>query len=507
MQTTPLTEAWNDCLRRAIAKARAARLRKVTFRATAAVLPVTVLSVLLLGLDRIEPAVALFLVGSCVTVPCLATLVAALVPPKKEAVLREIDRRFGIADGAEAATEFAGQDPEFWREATLAQTLRALETANWSERWPIAWPGRTRLVFSLQGLAAIGVVGLIVMQPAGSGFADSPEDANAARVQALVDLVEEWEQRPDTPETADWAAFEQDLAQARENLRNPDFDEREVLLELSRIEDRLREMLEQSAPEIAEAMRLALAESFAGMSGFEALTEALAEGDLDIAQQELEGLAEKVADESLPLDPSDAETQEMLDRLAESADGLRSTESASLAEWADRLEEFGDAVEAGDCEAAGACLAGMGEEIGKSGQEETLAALLAQLDAAREAFLSPDGEGEEPISRMAGLDANGDEAGTGSVDDPFGDESPFTRNYHEEDLSGTPQADGESRRRTVSTDEGRPDRAVRDHVAADLVDLDRLSREAIENESIPLAHRRTIQRYFQSIRPGSGEER
>lgn len=503
-----LPQEWLSCWKRALARSRAVRLRKGVFWTATTVFPLTLLLALFLILEKITPALGIVLGTTALAVPILAGLAAACFPPKTEVVLREIDRRFNIADGAEAAAEFAGKAPEFWRQSAMTQTLAALQQADWSQRWPIVWPRHSRIVCSLHGLTALFAIILAVVQPGSPGFASAAEETRRAKLETLADSLSNWrESVDDPPATEEWVAFEDELARARENLQNPDFDDREVLLELSRVEDRLRAILEQTMPQSREPLMLALADGFAGIPEFESLTEALRDGHLEDAAEQFEELAEDVADDSVKLDPNDGETRDMLDRLAETAGEMRETEQASSAEWAERIESFCESVKEGDQEAAGECLAGMGDALEDgSDQAEMSEDLLAQLDAAREKFLAPGGEAEEE-GRLAEINSGGgDEAGDGSVDDFLGEEESIEQKHQPENLSGTPLEDGESQRRTVATDEGRPEQTAREHVAADLLNVEQLSREAIENEAIPLSHRQTIQRYFHSIRPRSEDE-
>ena len=70
-------------------------------------------------------------------------------------------------------------------------------------------------------------------------------------------------------------------------------------------------------------------------------------------------------------------------------------------------------------------------------------------------------------------------------------------------MTGT-AGDGQSDLKTSSSSEGRQEaqRSYKDVYQK----YKKLSEAVLENEQIPLGHRQTIRRYFESIRPQQGEE-
>lgn len=112
--------------------------------------------------------------------------------------------------------------------------------------------------------------------------------------------------------------------------------------------------------------------------------------------------------------------------------------------------------------------------------------------------------GGSPGSRQAqmGGGQGGLQAGTGS-EDPFGQASRLQADMEETNLVGE-KGSGQSERRTERTSEGTGTSQLQGQERS-FDQYERMSEEVIDMESIPPAHRDSIRKYFQLIRPSSGE--
>ena len=89
---------------------------------------------------------------------------------------------------------------------------------------------------------------------------------------------------------------------------------------------------------------------------------------------------------------------------------------------------------------------------------------------------------------------------SGNID---GDATALNSEANREQVTGT-AGEGESDFETSSSSEGRQ-QAQRGYKEV-YQKYKKMSEAVLENEQIPLGHRQTIRRYFESIRPQQGEE-
>lgn len=91
--------------------------------------------------------------------------------------------------------------------------------------------------------------------------------------------------------------------------------------------------------------------------------------------------------------------------------------------------------------------------------------------------------------------------GAGSETDlnRFGAETQLASERHQETMNNI-ASEGESETTTVKTTQGQAE-TLRAGRTASFQEYQKLSQQAIADEAIPAAHRETIKRYFEKIRP------
>ena len=94
--------------------------------------------------------------------------------------------------------------------------------------------------------------------------------------------------------------------------------------------------------------------------------------------------------------------------------------------------------------------------------------------------------------------------GLGESDNESGDATDKLGGQRQEQITGLQSGEGEVETETIQSDEG--DKTARRAYAERVQEYEKLSEAVLERERIPLGHRETIRRYFESIRPEAGDD-
>lgn len=498
--------AWADLVARAARRIRSERARSGACLGALAAVPLFAASAAASAAELSSPAFAL-LATACAA-PALGALAGLLRPLSASRLHARIDRQFGLADEALAARELSGLASPAWRAAILRQAVEHTRSADWQKTWPVRWPRRGGLAAGAALLAAL--LALVQLPTPGSASPDPAAARRAEQKAALAELAKDWEKSADELKGEEWDAFRASVAELQKKLDAPELSERELLVALARVESRLAEASRSLAESGLAASSEELAEALAGLENLDAATDALRKKDFAAAAKAFDQASAKLsaADAKLALrDTTGAETARRLDKLAEKAAQKR--EGSKLAKTAKEMRE---ALERRDAKSMGQCSASLADDAREAAACESASASLASLSrslaGARLALAEGKKPGEnDPAFSLAGQSrapGSSQPGGQGIGSSP-GDRSPgaeheLAATSRQENLSGQANAEGESTRRTIRASEAAPTLASAGS-EAELAEFARLSREAIENESLPLEHRRAIHRYFQLIRP------
>ncbi|CAM3062018.1 hypothetical protein [Rariglobus hedericola] len=504
-----LEQAWTSLIARAESRIRLARARSGLVSGAFCAVPLAALAAgsAATGLNS---DFSLSLITAAVAAPAAGWLVGHLRPLSPAVIHARIDRQFGLADEALAARELADRTSPAWRAAILRQAVAHTSSADWNIAWPVRWPRRTGFA---TGSAILAALLALVLLP--RSVPVSPDPAAALRAEqhtALAELAKTWEKTADDLKGKEWDAFRETLTELQTKLAEQNLSERELLVALARVESKLAEATAAVAESGISNHAEDLADALAGIEGMEAAAKALKERDLAAAASALDKAAASLASADTKLAFKDGTGAEAAKRLAQLSEKAAKKGDAKLADTAKKLSE---AAKTGDKKSAGEGSASLAEQSREAAAKDVARASLASvsrsLSEARLALAEgkKPGESTEPMS----LAMQGDKPGRGpgggqsgkGIGDAAGDHSLGAENAldpasRKESLTGTVNADGESTKRTIKASEAAPALAA-NATEAEIAEFTRLSREAVEDESLPLEHRRSIHRYFQLIRP------
>lgn len=418
-----------------------------------------------------------------------------------------VDRAGGWPDEVLALTE-AGDRDDFWARQLRARVEADLASPGWQEGWKIHWPAGARRRLALW--MATALVLMLQSMAWSAAMAPVPPDAALeARLAAVEEMVERWEQEP--PPTVDEQTWEETVARMRERLAETEekLTEKELLMTLSDLEAQLEALAAREAEESLAREAEAVAAALEQLAGMEAAAEAMRERDFAEAAERMRQTAQNL-EESPPQEL--AKDREQARRELERArDRTKANQQASEA-----LEQMAQASNRNDSQQMAEAARQLSEASERQGQrsqgQQQLAQMMQQLDEQREGEPSETPgagqgapgqpqpmEGEDPASGIA--------AGEQDHDDPFGRQTELATDRDEIQVSGQLRDEGESMVSTFRTTEGQAASDVATQAGAEYQQYEKLSREAIDNEALPLSHRETIRRYFEAIRPGREEAR
>lgn len=463
----------------------------------------------LLGILWLAPASMPLLIAVLLT----ATLAAAgaigviawgaMRDPTPERLAKRADHVLGLPDDLLALGEIDAASPE-WEKAIRHQIESRMETADPAESWKVPIPTGTRWHGGLAGALAV----LLIATAAFSWAAESDrlavlDSEREERIAAAEDILEDWETFVELTEDEGLKQLIAEALKLREAL--DDRDPMAAMLEMNEIEQRMESLQAALDRESMANQAAALAEAFEAFEGMGAMSAALRNQNFSDAAAEADKMAEELADskENSVLSRQEA-VSEMLSNQASSA-AKRGNQSL-----ADALQELSDlAKESKNGKVENKQLASpmkqmakqFSQECARQNQGRMVSLSKKQLEELRRRLREGRESGEPcpSLCAAAGLGEDaGQNAGTGTSD-PMAEETQLAQAATTEALTGI-MGEGESEITTQSAASG-SGTATGGAQAVEFSEYAELSRQAVADENLPLAHRRVIRTYFERIRP------
>ncbi|HEY3899511.1 MAG TPA: hypothetical protein VGM54_12900 [Chthoniobacter sp.] len=417
----------------------------------------------------------------------------------RRSVLLRLDRQLGLADATISASELTGDIRDDWRWRQLAQTVNRLSTRSWDERWPRRWPGLVGL--GAATLAVLCALLLAAWRVERVQAQPGPTPFQKAQFQALEEVFKDWDEaakKTNDPKLQEQLALMKPL---REQMLSGKIDDKEVLAALSRLEEKLQAAREQIQAQSLEPSAAELASALEPFQGMSAMAASLRRKDFGQAEKLAQELAEKLNQPGAKL-PEGADQRENQLRLANTAQTMQQRGQNSVSQALQKMEQgMQNANNQQTSEGLDGLKKNFGDQAKRDAEKQRLATQLAQMGAAKDSLGSGKSvaRGMSLLPRLADSKQHGN--GAGSEIDPhrFGAETNIASNRTEEKVTGE-TSDGDSVITTEKSREHSKEAPTSVH-QANFHEYEKLSREAIEDESIPLAHREAIRKYFEMIRP------
>ena len=427
--------------------------------------------------------------------------------PSTDLLAKRADHVLGLSDDLLSLSELGSSGERGpWFTAAERTAKRRVEDSHLPSSWTIPVPRST--------LSA--AAGAILLTAAAAGFAwhlngleneriareDAARDQRAA---AAEEVLKDWQDFVELTEDAELKKLFAGADQLREAVNHT--DPMAAMLEMNRMEERMNALQKSIENDSLASQAAGMAEALEAFEGMGAMSAALRNQNFPAAADEAKKLAAKLARESGEESTlrRAAAVSEMLASESQTAAG-RGNKSLSEA-----LSQMSQA--AAQCKNPGSVpnsqIAGpakslqdqFSQESARKSRGRAVALSKEQLEMLRRKL-----RGDKDCDLMpslckscSGNNPGGKKAGTAPGGDPHGEETALAEAGLQESASGV-LGDGESETRTTSSASGSggPAGASREAAFSDYAEL---SQQAVEDESLPLAHRRVIRTYFERIRP------
>jgi len=420
----------------------------------------------------------------------VAGCVAVVRSSSLQLAARTIDSKCGLKDRTQTALQFLAStaDDSALRRLQIEDAENHLQSVDPVLVAPIHAPRSW-------GWGILMVVTAFVL----SIFAGQPERTYAAteintvvssQAERAASGLEELEQFQLEQNDPDLEKVLKELARQVTALKMPGLHPKEALAKLSEMEAALQEMQQQVAESSVESQLQEAGEALSLAEAMAAAGQALANGEMEKAVEELNKLdmpeldrnTEKTISEKLE------KIQNTMSQSGKNKSLKESLKKVSEGLSSDNKNKFQDGKK------------GLADECSKQGQKKKLSDLLKkQYQCLSDCKSECE---KECRSQAQSNKKGGQKAGKGSAD-LAGDKTAQQKTGSDMKLLGQDSGTGDS---DVETEKGpeQEQEAVRQY-RQNVDKYEALSESVLESESIPPGHRQTIRRYFEMIRPSAGE--
>ena len=428
----------------------------------------------------------------------IATLIAgpilgwmwSMVTSRKEAMAAaQIDQNCDLKDRISTALSFSNRkqtDPIHQLQIQDANEKAAAIDATMVA--PIKTP---RTLIPGIGLASIAIIVSIVATPMESVVAapviNNVLVAQASKAEAALEELKEFNQEDIDPELEKMI---KELSEKIAELKKPGLDPKEALAKFSEMEAALKQKQEQLDISSTEQTLREIGQAIALAKPMEAAGNDLANGKFDKASAELENMEMPELDRK-----TEAAIKEKLDKLGDNDGG---NGAKKLGEAIKKLSEgmggkkqskFKEGVE------------GLASESKKQGRRKKLNDLLKKQCRC---MCDCKGECESECEKPGNCNKKGgNNWGLGKSDNQPGDKTSKLKSAQKMNIKGQQGDSGEVDVETIESAEQKQE-AVRQY-RKQAKKYEQMSESVLSEEAIPLGHRQTIRRYFESIRPSGAE--
>lgn len=421
----------------------------------------------------------------------VGVLISLCRPARTELAAKVVDQTYALKDSSLTALQFEaeqGNDP--LRRLQVKQTEEQMSQVDVKACVPFAVPQRS-LTWSA-GLSAATALLLLVTNwsiPEVQAATVLPMAQNQA-VELRNESIAEVEK---LAEEIDDPAIEEllkELNQKVEELETEVIDEADLLATLSEMETAFTEAQEALKIPETDAMLKALAEAMKPAEAMQMAAGALEEEDYDKAAEELKNVDLK--------NMSDKERRAVADNLKKMVAKLGKGQKGELSEAIGELAEGLKSKSLSECKK---CVAKICKACKKQGQCKKAGKCMAcQLN--RLAEFKGQCRGTCDSEKVAKSNSPSQKAGKGSASDIFGKKTELDGGRREEQLTGQ-HADGPSETEITQAPEGEQQAARQ--FAAKYEKFQREAEAVLNSEPLPMGHRETVRKYFESIRPNNEE--
>lgn len=405
------------------------------------------------------------------------------------ALALRLDRDGDLKDRVSSAWEFL-QEPALdeIRQVQVRDTVRRVESLELPK--VLSLP-RSRLAPWVPLGAVLVALSLWVPPMTMPVSAVAADGVKQAQLERLTELREELQQANLQPEVEELV---KQLEKISEQFERGEIGEREVMLQLGRLDEAMRAQAAALGVENLEQELSTLVPHLMANASTASLAQALQKKQLDQAERELKALADKVGTDKLSRD----DAKKLAAQLGATAAKLGKKKSNDS--FSGDLADASESLEKSDQEGFKSACKSMGKKLGTLKKCQGLKSACNSLGQCKAGLGQCQSESRSITQgKTPGKGKGGKGAGTGVSGDPLGDPTRLAEGMRKMVQIAGQAGSGPVETETETTD-GQPSasgvsaKEVHANYAA-------LAEEVIDKEDVPLSYRYHVKRYFQSIRP------
>jgi hypothetical protein len=410
--------------------------------------------------------------------------------PGWRAAATSVDLRYRLQDRALTALDFAARPaPSLFHSLQVREALRHLAGVKPREVVPRLLP--RSLPYAVAVLAAaVAVLAWRFPAPPAAAAPPEPPEAVLAEARAIEKHIEEIEALARAEQSPELQELARQMRQKVEEMKQPGVDLPEALAKLSEMQAALAAQRAEYNVPLVESQLQSLGAAMSDARPLEGAGKALEQSQFDKAAKELEALKQP------RFEPAEARAAEA--RMQAAAKEMQAKGLKRLGQATSRMAQ-GVKGDRGQLRQGARDLA---KEVRDHERRKRINQLLAREEQRLKDCKS---RCEKAVRNLLARQPPKGGSGAGSQPGGKGSGAPRTRTPSggkREEVKGTP-GEGPSE---FETEPGREGKQKARRLERDVYQkFRRLSEAALESEAIPLGHRETIRRYFELIRPQSGE--
>ncbi len=424
----------------------------------------------------------------------LGGVIGWLLPVSWTSSAHLVDTHYRMKDSAASALDFAARpSKEPLMQLQIANTIQSLQRIDAkavlphrTPKWMPAAVGLCALLIALPFLPREQVTAPVIDTAVQQIVNDQATTLDETMVEELRELAEQTKE----PELKDLV---EEIEKLVEEMKSPQMDQREALAKLSEMQQNLAEALNQFNAEKTDADLKELAAALESAESMQAIAEALKDGKYEKAAEQLE----RIDASSLTRKEREAVAANLKKFRENLGEGKKGELSESAQEMQEGLEKDNPSqCKDGQCKAAGVCK--------KQGLKKSIANCLnCQLNRLSECKSQCQSQCNASGGQVKKSTEDSTKVGKAASNKPLGEEATkLDSTRQEQNITGV-QGEGSSERETTQSPEGEQD-AARSYKAK-YTEFRKQMEEVIDSEPLPLGHRETVRKYFESIRPANGD--
>jgi hypothetical protein len=431
--------------------------------------------------------------------PCCGFLIGLLLQRSWHGAAAAVDRHYQLKDRTITALAFAHQPaPTDLQSLQFDDAMDHLRTVEPKAVAPLKPPRSWALAFLAMLGAAVLLAWPLTPPQAEAGPAPTPEyilgiaseqkDKLSILEKKLAETSEDLDDEKANEDKKGLKDLLEKLLEKIAELNEPNVDEREALAKLSEMQAEVQALANELNIAALEGQLSSLGTALTASTPFEGAGKALQDGKLEKAAKELEKVDE------VKLTPKEAKALE--EKLKQLAKQMGDAGQGSLGE---AVGELADNLKGGKGK-VGKATGRLARKINNAVKRRKINdLLLAEVEDLKDCKCNCQANGGARLRMPQKSDSPSSTWGRAISGNINGEKTKLASKRTDQQVTGTPGAEGDSDVETTATPEARQ-QASREYQEK-YQKFKKESDAVLEGEPIPLGHRQMVKKYFELIRP------